>query len=545
MAKKDQKNKQKKNKGPFGGGPNPNSPQAREREFERLLQRSEKLWEQDDLAAALDILEDLMKRDPDDARPVVLSGVLYAEMGDVAEALYFLRLADRMEPDDPRVLDVLAAVLMLNNRPAQSLETMRRFRNVDRKGEFFTVESQKQLTTIEEALRDLAKGINVSFHNLEQAQLLIEQSYDALAAKNTEQSIKLLEQAHKLTPKWADPSLNLAKLFFTTGEADKALEILRQILDDVDPNSFSALSRLLTLLSWREQIDEAVALLPRLNDIYVKEAASPIQTRTDALLTAGSVLYSMTASCFGMNGDHQRAYEIMQQGEQAGVEYGNEEWTVAGVAAYNSGKVEEAEKYWQEIEEQEQSGFLSGLMAAVLRPRPVDAPPLQLPYINPAIFVPVEIMGKMIDMKDFPELEETDEPSFEFDQGAMKANYEKLNPLYNIYRSFEQNINFGMRFNAETQVGLMSNINAPEVVEALKQYARGYTGPESARRYAVAVLIESGDLPTEGTIRFWLEDAAEWRDLQLATDFAGQIDFETQMLNDMLTIGGNHDMEAV
>lgn len=544
MAKKDHKNKHnKKNKGPFGGGPNPNSKLAKARDFERLLQRSEKLWEQGDPDAAIDILEELRERDPDDSRPVVLLAVMSMEMGETAEALNYLRLAVRLEPDDPRVLNILSTVLMMSNRPAQALETMRRSRTLDRSGQVFTVEDQSHLTQLEEALRQVAKEVNVPFQEFLKAQNLIEQSYDAGDQNNTEEALNLLGQACQLAPKWADPALTQAQLFYDTGEADKSIDALRLILDDIDPNSLTTLGRLILLLTWRGQSEEAVGLLPRLNDLFEKQVMVSAKQDSTPNLESSTVLYSLVASCFGINGDHQRAYDIMRQGEEAGIEYDSETLSVAGVAAYNLGKIEEAQKLWQRVEAEEaQDGrtFYDGLKFAVERPRPTDAPPLQLPYLTTSVFVPIPILSKVVVMKNTEEVDEYGEAKVEFDNEAMRANYEKLNPQYNLRKAFIQNMHFGVPINAETQIGLLSDIATPDLMEALKEYATGYLGAESARRYAVAVLKDNDYLPKEGTVRFWVEDEAQWQDLQL-TDFASQEEFEAQMLNTIL--GQSFDLD--
>jgi hypothetical protein len=205
------------------------------------------------------------------------------------------------------------------------------------------------------------------------------------------------------------------------------------------------------------------------------------------------------------------------------------------------GKYDEAAAYWQKYGPGEQTPFDVGLQEAIARPRPADAPPLRLPYFESSSYLPLPVMSKLLVMKlDDADDNEDAEPTFEFDTEQVQKAYYEFSKFYPIQRALLQNANFGVQAVAETNVGILSEIHTPDVAAALKDFAQSYIGPEMARRYAVAILVDWDVLPDEGQLHFWLEQPGEWQDLPISS-FASLEEEETRILDDASELIDDYD----
>ena len=527
MAKKDAgrgKNKNK-SKGPFGGGSKPNSQQAKVREFDRLMTKSEQLWEKGDIEGALEIAEDLVERNPKDVRPLLFTAMLYSEAGDVREALERAEAADKLMPNEPVVLSFLAAVYLLNERVASSVQTFRRLRTLDRTGEFFVKESRETLNSIEQSLKDEANQYKVPVATFEKALLMIEQGEVAIEEADFDKGLKLLQNAAETVPGWTLPRLSQSVYQWEAGHAQESLVTAQKLVDDA-PDNLSALSHLATTLVWNNQTEQARSLLPRVETAFEREAAK-IQTADEQELEEVAEAFYKTAVVFAAMGQDQRVYDILKQGEAAELEYDGSYWRWLAISAYNLGKLEESESYWQQLEPDEVSPFVLGLQETVARPRPADASPLFLPYFETSAFVPMPVTQQLLALKEVQA-----GANFEFDTEQVRSAYTKLSPDYQILTALTQNINFGMQPVAETNIGIMGEIRNAEVVSILKDYVQSYIGPEMARRYAVAHLVEWGELARDSNLHFWLEEPGGWQDLPISS-FASLDEEEQRIVDDV------------
>ncbi len=528
MAKKDVgrgKNNKNKPKGPFGGGPKPNNQQAKAREFDRLMTESEKLWEKGDIAGALDIAEDLVERNPKDVRPLLFTAMLYSEAGDTREALERAEAADQLQPNEPVVLSFLAAAYLMNERIATSVQTFRRLRSLDRTGEFFVKESRETLNAIEQSLKEEADQHKVPIATFEKALLMVEQAEAAIEDDNFDKGLGLLQTAADTVPGWTLPRLSQSVYQWEAGRAQESLVTAQKLVEDA-PDNLSALSHLATTLIWNNQTERAQPLLSRVETAFEREAAK-IETADEPELEELAGAFYKATAVFAAIGDDQRVYDILKQGEAAELEYDGAYWRWLAISSYNLGKLEESENYWQQLEPGEISPFVMGLQETLARPRPADAPPLRLPYFETSAAVPMAVTQQLLALKEIQA-----GAKFEFDTELVQAAYVKLSPNYQILPALVQNINFGLQPVAETNIGIMGEIHNAEVVAILHDYVQSYIGPEMARRYAVAHLVEWGDLAHEGSLHFWLEEPGGWQDLPISS-FASLDEEEQRIVDDV------------
>lgn len=526
MSKKNGKpgnNKNNKKKGPLGGGPKPGNLQAQAKEFERLLGQSERLWKTGDIIGALEILENLQAKNRDDVRPVLMTSLLYAELGEAEAALEYAQLAERLEPDEPLILNLLVGMYILNGREGGALQTLRRLRASDQSGEFFNQEMRERMAALEEILKIEATELKVPAPTLEKAMQLMETGVELCSNHDFEQGFSALQQAANLIPGWTPPRINLSLFQYEAGQAEEAISTVQKVVDELDPSNLAALSHLTTILAWTGQKDRAEQNLEKLNTVFEKEVRE-IETLKEEERAGTEILYFKMAGALAALHKDQQVYDILKRGEKLDTQYDANFYRWLATAAYNLGKLQEATTYWQKFEPSDQTAFDTGIQQAMQRKRPADAPPLHLPYFETSEFVPMTVMSQLLALK-----ESDTNKTMEFDEELIRVAYAKYSQFYPIKEALLQNANFGLQPVAEANIGIMGEIRTPEITSMLKEYALAYTGAEATRRYAVAFLVNWGELPENAQIRFWSEQAGEWQDLEVSS-FASLEDEDRRIL---------------
>src|SRR5438128_630241 len=115
MSKNKRPNKAKQRSGPLGGGPPPNSAQARQREIKRQMEAAERVWKKGDPESALELLDEVLLKHPNNVDLLFMSAIILIEIGELQDALDRLERADSLSPDDPAILGCLASVYLLTN----------------------------------------------------------------------------------------------------------------------------------------------------------------------------------------------------------------------------------------------------------------------------------------------------------------------------------------------------------------------------------------------------------------------------------------------
>jgi tetratricopeptide (TPR) repeat protein len=421
---------------------------------------------------------------------------------------------------------------VLNERMGSALGALRRLQAADKNGEFFDAEARTRLAAMEETVQEEAAQLKVPLATFEAAMVLMEQGEAACQDDDYEAGFTLLRRAAELVPGWSIPVLNLSVFQFESGQAEEAIASVEEVVNKLEAEGFSGLAHLITISVWAGQPERARTLLPRLVTAFEKEATRIEALQTEEDREGAELLYYKVAGTFAVFEEDENVYATLKRGEKAGIEYSADAWRWLAVSAYNMGKYDEASAYWQKYGPSEQTPFDMGLQEAIARPRPADAPPLRLPYFESSSYLPLPVMSKLLVMKlDDADDSEDAEPTFEFDTEQVQKAYYELSKFYPIQRALLQNANFGVQAVAETNVGILSEIHTPDVAAALKDFAQGYIGPEMARRYAVAILVDWDVLPDEGQLRFWLEQPGEWQDLPMSS-FASLEEEETRILDD-------------
>jgi len=506
MAKpKNKKNaKGKRGGGPPGGGPPVNNQKARMREMNRQLEQGEKLWKDGDPYGALEILEDLLQKNPRNSHILFLSGVLYIEIGMVQEAIERMEEADKLDQDNPMILGSLALGYVLNNNPAHALMAYRQLRSTDEDGSLYGLEERERVKALEQLFQVEADTQQVTRVRMEQAMLMMERGELAVTRGESEQGMKYLEQAANQLPKWSPPRNNKATYLWRGGQAEEAIQSLRSVLEELDGENIHALSNLVQFLARAEQTKEAQSYMERLLQVFEKSA----QAKPEAAgLEASIPLYYKTAEALAALQNHQTLYALLKSGEEVGLEYDQTFFRLLAASSWNLGQTEEAHQYWAKLEDEEKTPSDQGIQTALARPRPADAPAWRVPYFDSSDLVPPGVLVQMLILN---------EELGEFDSEMMQAAYQKFKPYYPFLEAELQALTIGPEMVIEATLAVLVAIATPEIRQMLMTFGLGLDGTEKARHMAISALISLGELPAEGEIRFWSEETAEWQNLALA-----------------------------
>ncbi len=509
--KKNKKNKKGGStiKGPLGGGPPPGSPQAKLREIQKGVLQAEKLWKNGDALGALDIVEDLLEKNSKNARLVFMAGVLYTEVGLSQEGLERLELADQLEPDNPSILSSLALAYLASNNPAHSLMAFRRLRLVDENEELYGPEEKERVKILEKIFKEEADTNKVPRVLMEQAMVVMERGEMAFEREETAIGLELLARATTLLPNWAPPRNNLSLYQWQVGQAEKAIQTAREVIEKINSQDYQTLSNLTRFLALAGKKEEARGYLEKLLDIFEKQAprrGSSGEFPTEESLNLALPLFYKTAEGLASLEQDQKLYTILKEGLDLGMDFDYNLIYLLGVAAWNLGKAEEARKYWKEFEGDLDNLPLQGLLLAIERPRPSNSPSLRLPYFETGYLLPPEVIKDLLII---------DEEAGVFNKQAIEASYRRLSPYYPILTAQFQNLAFGVPLVIEATLQILSSMDFPEARQALKEFALGPEGSEEGRKRAISVLISLKELSNEDEITFWQDNPPEWKQISL------------------------------
>jgi tetratricopeptide (TPR) repeat protein len=515
MANKKAKKGKPHNKGPLGGG----GPQQRKAdEIKRQTARADKLWQDGNPEAALEIYFGLMEKYPREASLVFTTGLLHLELGLMQEGLELLEEADRIEPDVPQLLAALVMGYLVTDNPAHALMALRQLRSVDEEGEVFGNDERQQLKELEKLFQEEADNLKVLRVKFEQAMLQMERGELLTIRGEPEAGIPYLQQASELVPNWAAPLNNLSLYLWTAGQPNEAIQAARKVVDEINSEDFMALSNLVHHLAFANRKDEARRYMDRLLTVFEKKAPKQLKT-DDSPETAmkrgeATALYYKTAESLAALESDETLYRLLKQGEELGLEYDSTFIRLLSAAAWNTGHEDEARKYRDSLDEDDQTDFDEGITAALARPRPADVPRWRMPYFDATDLAPPVVLQKIM-LFDF----DSDVQTLDGEE-IIKA-YDRYSRYYPFLASQLQILTIGKPELVGPTLIILSIIGAPdgdkvEVRQGLKDFALGVDGPEETRRTAVSALIEIEELPKEGEIRFWSEEKAEWQQLSLA-----------------------------
>jgi tetratricopeptide (TPR) repeat protein len=245
-----------------------------------------------DSANALRELDKVLARDPNNSLAHFLRGEIYADNNEDNKALVEAKRVVQLEPQNPRGLVLLAKILVRippGGTPAQTverckqavdaLEPVQHSPAVDSETLFLLARAYRCAGEEDQAKKTLAQfetssqNDRTTRQNQTQALHLVEQA-DDLAIKNDYQgALSLLQQAIQIDPTYAASYSQLAKLYYSAGEIDKASDAISQALSR-NPNEPDFLYVQGKILEGGGKFDDALASFTKSTLINPNESDS-------------------------------------------------------------------------------------------------------------------------------------------------------------------------------------------------------------------------------------------------------------------------------
>jgi tetratricopeptide (TPR) repeat protein len=148
------------------------------------------------------------------------------------------------------------------------------------------------------------------------------------------EAVRVLQRLVKKHPEFTAARNNLALAFYYVGKFDKAMETILQVIEQ-DPGNLHALCNLAIFYQHFGAKEKLADLLSMLRKLY--------PYHHDHLFKL--------ATTMGILGEHEAAYRLFRRLLKSG-EAGSDPslYHYTAVAAFNTGRLEEARKYWQQTE---------------------------------------------------------------------------------------------------------------------------------------------------------------------------------------------------
>ena len=442
-------------------------------------------------AEARDLLEDLDRRSP--GQPAVLTDLVNAcyQLHDVEGYQW---ACERLLPVDPDNADAalgLAGAYLENARVVLALHAFRHF--LERWPD------HPRATDVRQTVADLEQALPKLLAELHAP---ADQAFDIAVQHETIQSLMAQGQFRQVQraaeallqrhPKFAPALNNLSLAYWSQGQISRAIATAQQVLE-FRPDNVHTLSNLVRFLCADGRADEA--------RLYAEQLKASKAPAADVWLKKIEGLSYI--------GDEQSVLDIFQQAKETAEHLSPDLnamfYHLAAVAAWHLGREADARGYWQQ--------------ALVLSPgfplAKENLDDLKQPEVDrhgPWAFtlshwVPPRAMSDLVKFLGSVSHRTTgDEAVSRAARRYLREHPEmvKVAPVL-LERGDKQGRTFALR--------LAMLAETPEQLAALKDFALGQRGPDSARMEAVQVVNQAGLLPS-GPVRLWLQ--GEWQDLLLS-----------------------------
>lgn len=289
-----------------------------------------------DDAKAMEEVEKALARNPKDALAYFLRAQIFFDRNEDEAALRDARKAIEIQPQNRESQMLLAKILLKVPQSAAPDETRQRCASAagvlkplaeapTKNSEVLFLLSrayrcagerdmaQKTVPNLEEAL----KGEQALRENRMQAKHLVEQAKNLAIKNDFPGAIDLLQQAQARDPTYSFTYSQLAKIYYSAGELEKASEAISQAIerDPYQPDSLYVQGK---ILERQEKFDEAlvvfrkvVLISPRESDAYF-EIGAVCQQRNDRACALAA--YKKAADLSPDDPDYRKALEAFSKG---------------------------------------------------------------------------------------------------------------------------------------------------------------------------------------------------------------------------------------
>jgi len=326
-------------------------------------------------------------------------GYAHAKMGDAVTAVDYYERSLELEPGDTDLWFPLATLYAEVGLSAHAIRALRRF--VDSSTiDPMVGEARRMLDALNEATKELARELNVTPKQAEEAAYRMERGRRALHQGDYEDSIAASGRAVEIVPEWPPPANNLSLALFFHGQPARAIATAQQVLSH-NPDNIHARSNLVRYLAWTGNEAEAQRHWQRLQKAQPVEPDDAIKiAEAAAVLGDDEAVYRTLKPLQPSSSLFARLRQKLPEASRLRF-YG---WLLLGVAAANTGRRREAKRLWQEVlRGGVYTNRLPGYLEALRRGRPGPGWAQRFPYFHSTDMVPLQVQhdfGKLVLQKD-------------------------------------------------------------------------------------------------------------------------------------------------
>ena len=467
--------------------------------FEDFLNRMQKYFDEgneDAFWAAVDSAPARWQRKPEF---MLAKAVGLLRGGEEPEAKQILAEVERAHPRYLPMYFYQATLYMQDLYPAHVLRAI----NKIRAGGTLDSEAEAEMQAMENASRamvaEVASELNVPFERAEKASWYHEAAQEKMEFGHWAVAEQMTREALRLIPNWSSPRNNRSYALYFMGRVSEALAEGNAVLKQ-HPDDLHALKNLVIFHAGLGEDEKA------------REYSIRMAAHLDTLPRDADEV-DMIILVLGLMRDEDRLWALAQKYLKLDVDTLMENsWYTLGVAAIHVGHLKEARRLLEKIEQDyEPAEPLAVEVRKTLKTgnplsRKPELPGAALLLPLAVIYELTEIMGKHM-MDELPRHLQK-----KLDEYVQRRPF-VINCLFRLLTEPQA---------AEIIPSLLLSLNQPEVDQRLLAFALGDVGTSQQRLHALSAMAQMGRELPPSPIRFWDEEAAEWRD----------VDFMAQMISD-------------
>ena len=443
----------------------------------KLMTRIAKMLDEDDYEEALPLLNDAVKKYPNEERFWDMLAFVGGELELTTVMQRAFAKLVQFQPNDSDVWHNLAVAYTMDFYPALAMQTFKEFAR-----RFpFDSRCETALEFVAAAGRDV-KGILKLYHLLdnkdgEKIAVLHDKVQLFMHHREYEKSIETATELIKMAPDFIAPYNNLSLAHFMSGKIEKALETAKLALAK-QPENYHALGNTARYLAFVGKNDDAQNFANRLR---LAEGEFPD-------------IYDKKIETFAYLGDDEAIVEVYKEVEEKKIELNNEGFAknLAAFSFYQLGDEKKAKKLWKEAIKDDCDEAEANLKELKLPVFERNIFALGLRYWLPLTYIN-EWFNLIKDVKE--------DDNFEVNMDRKTSQFFNKNQyIINIFQIILERGDINAK---EFIIRIINRLKKPEALEILKEFALGKIGSDSIRYQAAMVLKELKFIPNN--VQLWMK----------------------------------------
>jgi len=468
--------------------------------YEEFLSHIEELFNGEDAEAFFEAIENAPARWQRKSEVMISKVVGLLRAGEEDDAKKVLDEIERIHPKFAPLYYYKANLYMQNLFLAHAVRMIHKVRTLGTLDD----EAENSMNEMEEISRKMmeetAKELGVSYDQVEKASWYHEAAQEKLSSGQWQGAEQNAREATRLIPKWSAPRNNRSYILYFMGRINEAFTEANAVLTQ-DPQNLHALKNLVIFHAGLGEDDKAREFSTRMT--------AHLQTMPEDAPEMDLII-----SILSLVGDKETLWQLAQKYLKRNYEdLMDDSWFALGVAAIHGRHLKDAAKLLEKIEEYSDpaKSLAIEVRKAIKTGKQISLPPM---HTTIGLLLPAAVLEELIEI-----------PSKHLNDKELPRYIQKKMDDYVQKRPFVINGLLHLMVEpsaAEIIPNLLLSFNKPDVDARLLAFALGDIGTSQQRLHVLSAMAQEGREVPPSPIRFWNEEAAEWKD----------VDFYAQMISD-------------